>query len=143
MCNECRHIMPTGRRCHSPALRGMAYCYYHQKLHKTLNASKHAHKRLKISPVEDTRGVLRAISQVFEALGKARIDDRTANAFMNGLQLATRVAIIMAKTDPDRSQRVPQRLQDVRPAPDRTRVEADPPREQPSNQPCEQPEDII
>ena len=66
---------------------------------------------------------------------------------MNGLQLATRVAIIMAKTDPDRSQRVPQRLQDVRPAPDRTRVEADPPSEQrcnqPSNQPCEQPEDII
>jgi hypothetical protein len=131
MCNECRHIMPTGRRCHSPALRGMAYCYYHQKLHKTLNASKPAHKRLKISPVEDTQGVLRAISQVFEALGKARIDDRTANAFMNGLQLATRVAIIMAKTDPDRSQRVPQRLQDVSPAPDRTLVEADSPCEQP------------
>ena len=77
--------------------------------------------------MEETQGVLRAISQVFEALGKARIDDRTANAFMNGLQLATRVAIIMAKTDPDRSQREPQRLQDVSPAPDRTLVEADSP----------------
>ena len=26
---ECRHIMPDGAKCHSPAMRGMAYCYYH------------------------------------------------------------------------------------------------------------------
>jgi len=26
---ECRHIMPNGARCHSPALSGTAYCYFH------------------------------------------------------------------------------------------------------------------
>ncbi len=129
MYTECRHIMPTGRRCHSPALRGMAYCYYHQKLHKTLNASKHAHKRLKISSIEDTKGVLLAISQVFEALGKARIDDRTAHVFMYGLQIATQLAINSAKTDP--SQCVPQSIQDVCLAPDGTLMAADPQRDQP------------
>jgi hypothetical protein len=123
MYTECRHIMPTGRRCHSPALRGMAYCYCHQKLHKTLNASKHAHKRLKISSVEDSQGVLLAISQVFEALGKARIDDRTAGVFMYGLQIATQLAINSAKTDPS------QCVQDVCLAPDGTLIAADQPQQ--------------
>lgn len=27
---ECRFIKSDGRRCHSPAMRGMAYCYFHQ-----------------------------------------------------------------------------------------------------------------
>ncbi len=26
---ECRHILTTGRRCSSPALRDKAYCYFH------------------------------------------------------------------------------------------------------------------
>ena len=30
---ECRHIMPNGARCQSPALRGKVYCYFHFKLH--------------------------------------------------------------------------------------------------------------
>ena len=25
----CRHVLTTGRRCESPALRGEAYCYFH------------------------------------------------------------------------------------------------------------------
>jgi len=28
-CNLCRHILPAGRRCGSPALRGEQFCYYH------------------------------------------------------------------------------------------------------------------
>ena len=34
---ECRHIMPNGARCHSPALRATPYCYYHTRLHIAAN----------------------------------------------------------------------------------------------------------
>ena len=30
----CRHIMPNGFRCHSPALRGMPFYYFHARLHR-------------------------------------------------------------------------------------------------------------
>jgi hypothetical protein len=96
----CRHIMPGGRRCHSPALRGMAYCFNHQKIHVALNRSKHSHKRLELASLESSEGVRRAITQVCDALGKARIDERKAGIMMYGLQLATKLVRKSPKTDP-------------------------------------------
>jgi hypothetical protein len=98
----CRHIMPGGRNCHSPALRGMAYCYSHQKLHKALNRSRHSHKHLDLPSIGDRKGVQVAISQVCDALGKARIDDRDARVMMYGLQLATQLALKTSTIDPSR-----------------------------------------
>jgi len=92
MVKGCRHIMPTGRNCHSPALRGMAYCHSHQKLHKALNRSKHSNNHLQLASIEEPGGIQLAITQVFDALGKARIDDRKAHILMYGLQLATQLA---------------------------------------------------
>ena len=91
--------MPGGRNCHSPALRGMAYCYYHQKLHKALNRSKHAHKRLELPSIANRKGIQLAISQVCDAVGKARIDDRDARVMMYGLQLATQLSPRTPETD--------------------------------------------
>ena len=34
MFNLCRPIMPSGAKCHTPALRGKPYCYYHTRLHR-------------------------------------------------------------------------------------------------------------
>ena len=34
MFNLCRPIMPSGAKCHAPALRGKPYCYFHTRLHK-------------------------------------------------------------------------------------------------------------
>jgi hypothetical protein len=96
----CRHIMPTGRRCHSPALRDMAYCFKHQKLHKALNRSKHSHNRVELASFETREGVRLAISQVCDALGKARIDERRAGLMMHGLQLATQLVRNSPKPDP-------------------------------------------
>jgi hypothetical protein len=95
----CRHIMPTGRRCHSPALRGMAYCFNHQKLHVALNRSKHSHTRLELASIESSEGVQLAITQVCDALGKARIDERKASTIMYGLQLATQLVRKSPKTE--------------------------------------------
>jgi hypothetical protein len=30
---ECRHRMPNGCKCHSPALCGKPFCYHHARLH--------------------------------------------------------------------------------------------------------------
>jgi hypothetical protein len=35
MFQECRHIMPSGLRCHSPALRDEFFCYYHSSLQRS------------------------------------------------------------------------------------------------------------
>jgi hypothetical protein len=88
----CHHTMPNGRRCHAIPLRGMAYCYYHQKLHKRMNASKYAHPRLELPSIETRTGVQSAIEVVFAALGKARLDERQARVFMHGLQIAGSLA---------------------------------------------------
>ena len=91
MCKDCRHIMPNGRCCHSPALRGMAYYYHHQKLHHALNRSKHSHPRVELPPVESRDDLKFAIIQVCDALGKARIDKKRAGVMIQALQIATRL----------------------------------------------------
>ena len=33
MHSECRHIMPSGKKCRGAALRGTPYCYFHNRLY--------------------------------------------------------------------------------------------------------------
>ena len=91
MIKECRHIMPTGKRCHSFAMRDKSYCYFHQRLHTTINASKHARPKLELASIEDTKGIQTAVVQVVEALRKSRIDAREAATFLYGLQIAAQL----------------------------------------------------
>jgi hypothetical protein len=91
MVKECRHIMPSGKRCHSCAMRDKSYCYFHQRLHTTINASKHVRPRLELASIEDPKGIQTAVTQVVEAFRKSRIDAREAATFLYGLQLATQL----------------------------------------------------
>jgi len=100
MVKECRHIKPGGRRCHAVALRGMPYCYFHQKLHKAVNASKKAHRRLELGSLEDATGIQLAVIHVVDALTKARIDKREAGVLFYGLSLATQLALKGKEHDP-------------------------------------------
>jgi len=77
----------------------MAYCFSHQKLHKALNRSKHSHNRIELASVQTPHGVQLAIKQVCNALGKDRIDERSAGVMMYGLQLATQLARKIPETD--------------------------------------------
>ena len=91
MLKECRHIMPTGKRCHAVAMRDKSYCYFHQRLHTTINASKHVRPKLELASIEDTKGIQTAVVQVVEALRKSRIDAREAATFLYGLQIAAQL----------------------------------------------------
>ena len=103
MAKECRHIKPGGHRCHAVALRGMPYCSFHQKLHKAVNASKNAHRRLDLPSLEDPSGVQLAIIQVIDALSHARIDEREAGVLLYGLGIATQLTLKARERDPSQS----------------------------------------
>ena len=96
---ECRHIMPNGARCHSPALRDKDYCYYHNRLHLRAkpaapSGARHAaptdpEEPLKLPVIEDRSAIQVALSQIFDALSSGKIDRQTAAVYLAGLRIAT------------------------------------------------------
>jgi hypothetical protein len=104
---ECRHIMPTGIKCKSPALRGKAYCYYHYNLRLHRDDGTRADKEpLKLPSLEDARGIQIALSQVLAAFGSGRIDTRHAGLYLYGLQIAAKLAASIRETKPQEIVRV-------------------------------------
>ena len=93
MYNECRHIMPSGKRCKSPALRDLPYCYFHNSLHRSREAPRGSENEpLDLPVLEDASAIQIALSQVLTALGTSRLDSRRAGLFLYGLQLASQIA---------------------------------------------------
>jgi hypothetical protein len=94
MFQECRHIMPSGARCHSPALRGKPYCYFHARLHNLVvqPAKPGKEAEVEIDPLEDMSAVQLTITRVLTALGSGRIDRARAGTLLYGLQIAATMA---------------------------------------------------
>lgn len=96
MFNECRHILPSGRKCHSPAMRGKAFCYFHmmdKRVPARANAStakkKHsAEKPFDLPEILNGAAIPTAIGCTLQALAAGRIAPRRASALLYGLQLA-------------------------------------------------------
>jgi len=90
MCDECRHIMPNGTKCNSPALRGKPFCYFHTRLHALTSAPPRAPEQpLKLPVLEDRSAIQIALAQIFDALGSNQLDPRRAGLFLYGLQIAS------------------------------------------------------
>ena len=90
MCNECRHIMPNGRKCLAPALRGKPYCYFHTRLHRFAAAPPRApDEPLKLPIMEDRSAIQLALAQILDALGSSQLDPRRAGLFLYALQIAS------------------------------------------------------
>lgn len=87
---ECRHILPTGAKCHSPAMRGMAYCYFHTPGRRSAQALGRAHKKpLKLPALDDRAAIQIAVTQVLNAIASSKINRRTAGQLLYGLQIAS------------------------------------------------------
>jgi hypothetical protein len=84
---ECRHIMPTGRKCHAAALRGKPFCFFHAKLHFRNSAKRRTRKR-NPSPIDDLRVIRTAAAKVLETLTSPLVDTRRAGLLLYGLHLA-------------------------------------------------------
>jgi hypothetical protein len=87
---ECRHIMPSGKKCGAAALRGTPYCYFHTRVHQSAKPKpglKNAPLQLPV--LEDRSAIQLALAQIFDALATARIDSRQAGLFLYGLQIGS------------------------------------------------------
>ena len=105
MYNECRHIMPSGKKCKSPALRDKLYCYHHANLHRLSNPASRAATELPVPEIEDARGIQIALTQVLGALNSPYMDTRRAGLLLYGLNLAATLSSRVDVPSPSQSVR--------------------------------------
>ena len=87
---ECRHIMPSGAKCHSPAMRGTAYCFFHAPGRRNAQGQRRAHKKsLKLPGLVDCEAVNIALVQVLNAIASSKLDPGNAGQLLFGLRIAS------------------------------------------------------
>jgi hypothetical protein len=86
---ECRFIKSDGRRCHSMAMRGMAYCYFHLPSHRRPNAKGRPLKPLRIEfqPAADGQSHRKPIAQVKAVMAEGRLDHRSEELCIYGMRI--------------------------------------------------------
>ncbi len=93
MFKECRHIRASGIKCHSPAIRDSAFCYYHTSLRRSNGPkSKFDDLSLKFPALEDSSAIQIALSQVLGRLASSDLEPRRAGLLLYGLQIAAQFA---------------------------------------------------
>ena len=82
--------MPSGKKCHAVALRGMPYCYFHTRVHHVAKPEPEPkYAPLKLPLLEDRSAIQLALAQILDALASARIDAKQAGLLLYGLQIAS------------------------------------------------------
>ena len=85
----CRHIKTNGKRCQSPALGELAYCYFHARTHTMATTNYTVFDDLKLPLLEDSASIQVAISRVMNAFVSARIDARRTGLLLYAIQIAS------------------------------------------------------
>jgi hypothetical protein len=85
---ECRHILTSGRKCHSPALSGKPFCFHHSRHRNYAGRNQRSIDSVELPPLEDQSSILVAINQVVFALTRGRITDKLAGRLLYAIQLA-------------------------------------------------------
>ncbi len=87
----CSHIKVNGVRCGSPALRGEAFCYFHQRLIRGVRTPP----KSRLHPMaflEDKESIQVSLMEVINALVRNTIDFRRAQLILRALHIATKNA---------------------------------------------------
>jgi hypothetical protein len=85
-CKLCRHIMPTGRTCKSPAMRGNAYCYFHHPQRSSRSTPRVAELEFEIDPLIDPSSIVVIGEQILRAMAANRVSKSRAAVMFQGLQ---------------------------------------------------------
>jgi hypothetical protein len=87
---NCTHIMVSGLRCGSPALRGEQFCYFHQRM---LRAVKGPDSRLHhVALLENEEAIQASIMEVVNALIRGNIELKRGELILRALNSAIRNA---------------------------------------------------
>lgn len=84
----CRHVMPSGLSCQSPALRGSAFCYFHGRRIPRQAKSLSTEHRVEMPTTLDQNGIPHALHSVLQGLADGRLSARRASILLLGLQMA-------------------------------------------------------
>jgi hypothetical protein len=84
----CRHVMPSGLSCQSPAIRGSAFCYFHGRRIPSQAKSPSTEHRVEIPSTLDQNGIPHALNSVLQGLAGGRVSPRRASILLMGLQMA-------------------------------------------------------
>ena len=87
----CTHIKATGHTCASPALRGEAFCYFHQRMIRGVPTPP----KSRIHPmalIESPEGIQVALMETINAIVRNTIDLKRANLLLRALSIAARNA---------------------------------------------------
>ena len=98
---SCCHIMPTGRTCKSPAMRGSAYCYYHGPQKSPRRTTRPAEEELQFEPVQDPASISLIADRILRAMAANRISNGRAAVMFQGLQTILASYRIPAADSPD------------------------------------------
>jgi len=90
----CDHLKEDGVFCHSPALRGRNYCYFHlnlrgRRLKMARARARGHHGNLNLPFPEDMHAVQVSLAEVLFALADDRIDPKRAGLMLYALQQAS------------------------------------------------------
>ncbi len=85
---SCTHIKVSGVRCGSPPLRGEQFCYFHQRMLRTVKdpASRIHHQAL----LEDEESIQASLMEVVNALLRGTIELKRAELILRALNTAVR-----------------------------------------------------
>ena len=86
MYNECRHIMPSGLPCQSPAMRGSSFCYFHARPQRPARPRE---VRIAIPDRLDSKGTQAIIHRTLQALAAGHIGARRAAVLLYGIQISS------------------------------------------------------
>jgi hypothetical protein len=88
-CPECRHVFPSGARCHSPALRGKQLCYYHSRSRTLIDNNRYRSHSVALPPLEDRSAIQMALNEVVAAISADKINQRTAGHLLYAISIAS------------------------------------------------------
>ena len=86
---ECRHILPSGKRCHAPALRGQPTCYFHGRKANLVRYNRERDHTVALPPLEDRGAIQMAIDAVLAALAADKLDKKTVWPYLVAIQSAS------------------------------------------------------
>jgi hypothetical protein len=86
---NCTHIKVTGVRCGSPAMRDEQFCYFHQRMLRSVKTPPNVRLH-PIALIENEEAIQASLMEVINALARNHIDLRRADLILRALYIAVK-----------------------------------------------------
>jgi hypothetical protein len=89
---KCQHVMASGRKCMSPAMKKRRFCVFHLRARQQnarILAKQGGEAQFQVGVLEDANSVQLALMQVMQMLATRTLDHKTAGTMLYALQTAS------------------------------------------------------